>query len=93
MKKIIVIIGISCLPLLALTGPTDLKNEVKLAERQASIAVKADPNYLSSEAYIAAVTSANNVNDLKTILLKKEKSEKAKERIKQESSEKVKKGK
>jgi hypothetical protein len=74
----------------ALAGPTNLKDEVKVAEYQADKAFKADPDYLSEAAFQTELAAANNIAKLQALLLKQSKSKKAKDKYDNEAKEKVK---
>ena len=91
-EKIITVSAIvMVLGCLAQGGPTNLKNEVAVADRQAESAWLASTNYISEEAYAALVSSATKVSDLRNALLKKSASYNEKEKQKKEHTDKIKK--
>ena len=91
MKKEICIFSLCvCLFGVVEAGPINIKNGTGVAEKVAERVVKSDPDYLSDEAYELELGQASNATKLQALLLKKLKSDKAKERVKKEREEKVK---
>ena len=78
--------------IVSLAGPTNLKDEVKVAEYQADKAFKADPDYLSEDAFQTELAAANNIAKLQALLLKQSKSKKAKDKYVNEAKAKATKG-
>lgn len=71
-------------------GPTKLKDEVRLAERQADMDWKSSTNYLSPEAYTALLATATKLDDVLNLLKKKDVSDKYRDSVLKEKTLKIK---
>jgi hypothetical protein len=91
MKKFLPIIFCSLIfTTLCYSGPVNVKNETYAAIRVADDQAKVGPLYLSDDAYIALLTAASNVNQIKDALLKKAISDKMKSDKQKSQHEKIK---
>ena len=59
-------------------GPVNVKNEQAVKDRQIETEIRASPDYMSEDAYYAAVQAATKFDELKAAVLAKAKSDKMK---------------